>query len=204
MLLFGHIHVSNFSKTENIIYPGSTLSYSFKDEDIKGMVYGEFIGDALYLEKIPLDDTIHRTIELDISNFSSEQELINNINDMDINENDLVRIYFTGHKNFEVNDIKIKKYIEKENILEIIDNSSIKEDLNEIKNEFSLKGIFVKERLEKIEELENTKNEITLRIKQETDPSVIKEKEKLVNELEKEQRANYKAIEIVLQEMNNM
>lgn len=168
------------------------------------MVVGEFIGKELLLEKIPLDKKWHETLSYDITNTMSFEELVNGINTMSLNENNYIRLVIVGDKKFEINVPKLKKLVSRENILQIIDNSTIKEDLVEISHEFSLKGIFVKNRLEEIKNLQEQKDALKHRIKKETDPGVIDEKENRINELEKRQGQHYKAIEIFLEVINNM
>lgn len=200
----GHIHLSNFNKTSKIIYPGPILSYKFGGNKQHGMVVGEFFGDVLSLEFIPLDKRMHEEIELDITKIMSQEELINYINKMDLNSNNFIKITLKGEKNFEVNVIKIKELIEKDNIIKIYDNSRIAEDLDLISEEFNLKGIFVKNQMDKIKELDNSIYDIRLRLQKETDPDVIHEKEKLIIEISKQQALIYKAVEIVLEEMKGM
>ena len=200
----GHIHKSNFNKTSKIIYPGPILSYKFGGNKQNGMVVGEFFGGVLNLEFVPLDKRVHEEIELDITNIMSQEELVNYINKMDLNSENFIKIILKGEKNFEVNIIKLKELIEKNNIIKIYDNSRIAEDLNLISEEFNLKGIFVKNHMNKIKELDNSISDIRLRLQKETDPDVIREKEKLIVDISKQQSLIYKAVEIVLEEMKGM
>ncbi len=200
----GHIHKSNFNKTSKIIYPGPILSYKFGGNKQNGMVVGEFFGGVLNLEFVPLDKRMHEEIELDITNIMSQEELVNYINKMDLNSENFIKIILKGEKNFEVNIIKLKELIEKNNIIKIYDNSRIAEDLDLISEEFNLKGIFVKNHMNKIKELDNSISDIRLRLQKETDPDVIREKEKLIVDISKQQSLIYKAVEIVLEEMKGM
>lgn len=168
------------------------------------MVVGEFIGDILTLDYISLDNRKHEEIELDISEIMSQEELVNYINSTDLNSLNFIKIILKGDKNFEVNITKLMELIEKENIIKIYDQSYIVEDLSLISEEFNLKGLFVKRHMEKIHELDNNISEIRLRLQKEIDPDVIKEKEKLIADISKEQVLIYKAIEVVLEEMKNI
>lgn len=200
----GHIHTSNFNKTSKIIYPGPILSYKFGGNKQNGMVVGEFLGDTLSLEFIPLDKRAHEEIDLDITEIMSQEELADYINKMNINPLNFVKINLKGDKHFEVNIVKLMGIIEKDNIIKIYDNSRIAEDLDLIAEEFNLKGIFVKKHINRIKELDNNISEIRLRLQKETDPDVIHEKEKLIVDIVKEQMLIYKALEIVLEEMKGV
>ena len=200
----GHVHKSNFNKNSKIIYPGPILSYKFGGNKENGMVVGEFLGDSLVLDYIQLDRRIHEEIELDISEILSQEELINKINSMEINPMNFIKLILVGAKNFEITLIKIKELIEKENIIKVYDQSYISEDLSKVSEEFNLKGIFVKRHLEKLSELDNSVSDIRLRLQKETDPDVIKEKEKLIKDISKKQALIYKAIEVVVEEMKKI
>ncbi len=200
----GHVHKSNFNKNSKIIYPGPILSYKFGGNKENGMVVGEFLGDSLILDYIQLDRRIHEEIELDISEILSQEELINKINSMEINPMNFIKLILVGAKNFEITLIKIKELIEKENIIKVYDQSYISEDLSKVSEEFNLKGIFVKRHLEKLSELDNSVSDIRLRLQKETDPDVIKEKEKLIKDISKKQALIYKAIEVVVEEMKKI
>lgn len=168
------------------------------------MIVGEFIGNNLNLEFVQLDRRRHEEIQIDISNIMSQEELINHINSIELNPLNFIKIVLTGAKNFEINIIKLMELIERDNIIKIYDQSYIAEDLNVIAEEFNLKGLFVKKHMEKIQELDKAISEIRLRLQKETDPDVIIEKEKLIEDISKKQILTYKAIEIVLEEMKNI
>lgn len=199
----GHIHTSNFNRYSKTIYPGPILSYNFGGNEENGMVVGEFLGDVLTLELIPLDERKHEEVFLDISEIMSPEELVNHINDMTINPLNFIKVILTGAKNFEINLIYLKKLIERDNIIKIYDNSHISEDLELVSEEFNLKGLFVKKHMRKISELDDAISDIRLRLQKETDPDVIHEKEKLIIEISKQQALIYKAIEVVVEEMKN-
>jgi len=168
------------------------------------MVVGEFIGNNLNLEFVQLDRRRHEEIQIDISNIMSQEELVNHINLIELNPLNFIKIVLTGAKNFEINIIKLMELTERDNIIKIYDQSYIAEDLNVIAEEFNLKGLFVKKQMEKIQEFDKAISEIRLRLQKETDPDVIIEKEKLIEDISKKQILTYKAIEIVLEEMKNI
>jgi len=90
--------------------------------------------------------------ELDITEIISKDELIEVLNTIQISANKYYKIIFTGKRNFEINIYEILKLIENKNIIKIKDNTSMKIDLLGLAEQKSLKGIFVKNMLEKITE----------------------------------------------------
>ena len=60
-----------------------------------------------------------------------------------------------GKRNFEINILEINKLIQNNNILKLKDKTKINYELEKIKNENSLRGIYVDLILEKIKELNN-------------------------------------------------
>ena len=95
-----------------------------------------------------------------MDSFYSKEDLIEKINELNLEENKLYEIDLIGSRNFEINTRDIFKLITKPNILKIKDNTSLKYNLDEIKKEKTLRGLFVKEMLKKEEEQKYTKDEI--------------------------------------------
>ena len=56
-----------------------------------------------------------------------------------------------GAKNFEINTSEILKYIINQNIIKLKDKTKLKIDLKDIACQENLKGIFIKELLEKLD-----------------------------------------------------
>ena len=95
-----------------------------------------------------------------MDSFYSKEDLVEKINELKLEENKLYEIELIGSRNFEINTRDIFKLITKPNILKIKDNTNLKFDLDEIKNEKTLRGLFVKEMLKKEDEQKYTKDEI--------------------------------------------
>ena len=175
----------------NIVYPGSMINTSVK-EGKTGMIIGEFEnysivrmntnhqngynvneGTKVRIEHINLDPIKYETLYINISGISSKEELITRINYMEIDKNNFYKVVLKGKKDFLITEKYILDNIQWNNILRIEDETQREIDIEEISKENTLRGIFVKKILEKIEK--------------ETDTA---EKEKLEN-----------AIELVLTEM---
>ena len=103
-------------------------------------------------EFVKLDDTEFVELEENISDCDDREALIEKINELKLDDNKLYEIILVGNKNFEVNVRDIFKLVTKPNILKIKDRTTLKYNLEEIKNEKSLRGLFVKELLKKKEE----------------------------------------------------
>ena len=149
---------NNFNESKNIIYPGSVIAGGFDELGKHGMVVGNINDETreLYLEFIELDNKEFVEIDLDVSNVNSKEELIEDINQMKIDFDKYYKIIFTGTKNIEIDTNELIKYVVNKNIIKLKDKTKVEYDLEKISKEQSLRGIFVKELLEKINE-ENEK-----------------------------------------------
>ncbi len=149
----GHIHKMNLSEeNKNIIYPGSPISLGFDELGQHGMIVGNIEKGKLEVEFVKLDDKEFKELELDITNINEPEELLEEIQNLNLNENDLYKIILKGNRNFEINTYKLYKQIETRNIIKIKDKTKIAYDLNKLSNTTTLKGIFAKEMLDKLED----------------------------------------------------
>lgn len=154
----GHIHKPDYSS--NIAYPGSTVSLGFDELGEHGMIVGNLEKGKLELNFMPLDEEKFKEIELKVTDIFSIDELIEKINELEIQNNEYIKIILTGNRNFEINKYEILKYIKNERIIKIKDNTKIAYNLIKIANENTLKGLFVKEMLQKIEQSQVEEREI--------------------------------------------
>ena len=90
--------------------------------------------------------------EKNISEIISEEELIEKINSEKYDENKYYKIILNGDKKFEINTNRILKNITHENIIKIKDKTKLEINLDNLSKQNNLKGIFVKNLLEKIEQ----------------------------------------------------
>lgn len=147
----GHIHKRNMDEEKNIIYPGSTISLGFDELGLHGMVVGNIEKQKLELKFIPLDEKELIELELDISEIKTIEELLQNINELNLQENKLYKITLLGQRNFEINTYKLIRMIENKEIIKIKNKTKLGYKLKEIANETTLKGIFVKQILSKMQ-----------------------------------------------------
>ena len=157
----GHIHKLDYNTEEEqrIVYPGSTISLGFDELGKHGMIVGELNKENIKLEFIPMDNKEFKEIELDISDTNSEEELIEKINNLILEENTYYKIILVGDKNFEINIYNLFKFISNENIIKIKNKTKLKIDLEKISKNNNLKGLFVKEILEELNQ-ENYNKEL--------------------------------------------
>lgn len=152
-IALGHIHKSNYNEAQpsKVIYPGSTISLGFDELGSHGMIVGNIDEDKkIQLAFVPVDKKQFYEISLPVDEILSKEELIEAINSTDWNESGYYKIILTGKRNFEIQPLEILKYITVKNIIKIKDKTSIKIDLENLAQEESLKGIFVKNLLEKM------------------------------------------------------
>ena len=143
----GHIHKRQ-TISENIVYPGSTISLGFDEQGEHGLLDVNLEKNNLQINFIKLDDRIFEEREIDITNINTEEELIEFINNIYIEENIMCKLILTGTRNFEIKTNKILKLISQKNILKIKDKTKLNYDLEEISKQNNLKGIFISEMLE--------------------------------------------------------
>ncbi len=151
-IALGHIHKLDYNAeiNQNIVYPGSTLSLGFDELGEHGMIVGEIEKGTIKLNFIPLDEEEFKIINLDISELNSKEELIEKINSLEIKNNEYIKIILEGKRNFEINIYEILKFIINDRIIKIKDFTKLAIDLDKIKNENTLKGLFAQEMLNKL------------------------------------------------------
>ena len=147
-IALGHIHKPDYST--NIVYPGSTISLGFDELGEHGMIVGDIQKGEVKLEFIPLDEEKFKEIEMDVTDIVSKEELIEKINELEIQNNEYIKVILIGNRNFEINKYELLKYMENERIIKIKDHTKIAYNLEKMANENTLKGLFAKEMLEKL------------------------------------------------------
>ena len=148
----GHIHKTNFGESKNIIYPGSLVSLGFDEIGNHGMIVGEINNKNLEINFVPLGGSTFVEKEIDITNIYSIEELIQKIEEIRVEENEYMKINLTGKRNFEIDVYYIYSMVQNMRIIKIKDLTEIKYDYKELKNENTLRGLFVKNMMKQLEE----------------------------------------------------
>lgn len=150
----GHIHKLDYNTKpdQRIVYPGSTVSLGFDELGSHGMIVGNVEKGKIELEFVPIDSKEFVVKELDVTETLDLEELATIINGMEYDENKYYKISLVGRRNFEIDLYKLNKLVLNSNIIKIKDYTKINYDLEKIARENTLKGLFVKEILQKMEE----------------------------------------------------
>ena len=146
----GHIHKTNFNKGERIVYPGSLTSLGFDELGDHGMIVGEITKEIFEIQKINIEQSEFKEIKIDVSDILSNEELIEKINELDIRNNEYIKVILEGKRNFEINIYDLYKLIFNNRIIKIKDETKLSINLEELANETTLKGLFIKEILLKM------------------------------------------------------
>ena len=160
-IAMGHIHKPDYDTEQNqkIVYPGSPISLGFDELGKHGMIVGEIEEGKNNLEFVELDEEEFIEIELNITEVYSKEELVEKINNLEIKNNQYVKIILIGNRNFEINIYEIIKLIANERIIKIKDKTKIAYDLEKISKNNTLKGLFAKTMLEKLNDEENSEED---------------------------------------------
>ncbi len=152
-IALGHIHKNNLQEQTNIIYPGSTISQGFDELGKHGMVVGELTKEFLKLDFIPLDEKELKEVEIDVTEIKSIEELLEKAEELELSENVLYKITLVGNRNFEINVYKLQKQMNKKEIIKVKDKTKLGYEVEKVAQEVTtLRGIYVKEILEKIKQ----------------------------------------------------
>lgn len=160
-IALGHIHKLDYNneQNQNIVYPGSTISLGFDELNEHGMIVGELEKEQINLQFVPLDETEFRLYEIDVTEIISKEELIEKLNELDLKQNELIEIILIGKRNFEIDKYELYKLISNDQIIKIKDKTKINYNLSELVNENTLKGLFAKKMLERLNSENLSENE---------------------------------------------
>ena len=102
------------------------------------------------IQMIPLSEIEFVEKNLDVTDILDKDDLIQKIDEMNFELNEYVKIILIGKRNFEINTYELYKSINQNQVIKIKDRTKINYDLEKISNESTLKGIFAKKMLEKL------------------------------------------------------
>jgi len=153
-IALGHIHKLYYNQEENqtIVYPGSTVSLGFDELGKHGMIVGELEKGSVKLEFIPIDTKEFVEKEIDITECKDVEELIEILNGLELEKNIYYKIILIGKRKFEMNIYRILKNIMQEAIIKIKNETTLYYDIENIAEEINLKGLFIKEIKNKMQE----------------------------------------------------
>ncbi|MDD7792794.1 metallophosphoesterase family protein [Clostridium sp. 'White wine YQ'] len=158
-LALGHRHGFSGIKREDdtfYAYSGCPEGRGFDETGEKGIIFGEVYKDGVNLNFLPLCERTYNSIEVDISNCTNQEQVINSIlfslKDEDTDRN-FYKVILTGYINGEM-PIKIKtiEYRVKDRLyyIKIKDETRVNLDIDIIKKENSLRGIYYRKVAERL------------------------------------------------------
>ncbi len=161
-IALGHIHKPDYNSepNQNIVYCGSTVSLGFDELGKHGFIVGNIENKKLQIEFIPADNKEFIELELNISDVKDFEELTEKINNIYLEKNGLYKIILTGKRNFEIEILNLYKLIIQNNIIKIKDETRPNYNLEEMKNSYSLKGLFIQEILEELKKENYTQEQL--------------------------------------------
>src|SRR5574344_1132186 len=147
----GHIHKLDFDTEPNqkIVYPGSTVSLGFDELGKHGIIVGSVEKGETELQFVPVDEKEFVAETLDVTPYSSMEDIAEIINEKFIPENCYYKIELVGRRKFDINKNTLEKMIQNPNIIK---KKEVTKCGYEIEKENTLKGLFAKEVLNLIDE----------------------------------------------------
>ena len=187
-IALGHIHKRTEENKYNIIYPGSIISFGFdelgehgildikieknnlenkkiknninENNLIKNNYFENLEKNNIEIDFIKLDNRNFEEKNINISEINSEEELVEELNQLEEKENTFLKIILTGTRNIEINEKEICKLVTNKNILKIKNRTESKYNIDQLVTQNNLKGIFVKKMIEKLEDENYNEEEI--------------------------------------------
>ncbi len=152
-IALGHIHKPyyNEEKNQKIFYPGSTISLGFDELGEHGVLVGDIEKDELKVEFMTIDPRQYEEKEIDITEMTSNEEVLEKLQNLVLNNENLYKIILLGKRYFTLNIDEIKKLNSRENIVKIKDKTKVGIDIERIAEENNVRGIFVRNMLERKE-----------------------------------------------------
>ena len=152
-IALGHIHKPyyNEEKNQKIFYPGSTISLGFDELVEHGILVGDIEKDELKVKFMTIDPRQYEEKEIDITEMTSNEEVLEKLQNLVLNNENLYKIILVGKRYFTLNIDEIKKLNSRENIVKIKDKTKVGIDIERIAEENNVRGIFVRNMLERKE-----------------------------------------------------
>lgn len=112
------------------------------------------------IEFIKIENEKFAELNINIDKINSEEEIIEEIKKIDFDNDKFYKIILTGNKNLEIDTRKICKLTSQDNILKIKDHTQTEYDIYKLSEQKNLKGMFIKNLLDKMSEMPDEKMSI--------------------------------------------
>lgn len=150
----GHIHKPKLDS--NVVYSGALMACGFDECGEHGLVIGNLEKDNITYEFKNMEYRHFEIVEFDVSNVRVYSDVMDSLN---LGDN-IYRVVLKGNRNIELKSICEAINSMNKGVCDIIDNTHLPYNLQEIAMQKNLKGIFTKKMLKKLEEEPNRKDEI--------------------------------------------
>lgn len=147
-------------------YSGCPQGRGFDEEGEKGVIIGEVYIGGVKLKFLPICKRKYNNIEIDISDINTYDELVTKILSSvskDEVKRDFYKIILKGElrEHFSLNEKILKDKLKNEfYYIKIVNNSSIAINLEEISNDYSIKGKFIVKIIEKMNNASEEEKEV--------------------------------------------
>ena len=162
-IALGHVHTySGIKKSGKThwAYSGALEGGGFDECGDKGAIFGTVSKEKCDLNLVPLCKRKYVTVELDVSETVSVQEIIEMVKDATVNKDNLYKIVLSGKRPEPINEEVINNEIDAF-FSKVKDETRASYDLKAISSDYSIAGIFARNVLERMENAaENEKNEL--------------------------------------------
>ena len=173
-IAIGHRHNFSGILRENntyYAYAGCPQGRGFDELDDKGIIIGEIAKGAVDLSFQRTSKRNYYVKEIDISNSVSYEEvrikIISSINEED-RKNNLYKIILKGEIESYINlkeEVILDKIKDDFYFVKVIDKTEVKLDFDKISKDYSIKGVYAKKLLEKMEEEDCNKEVLKMALK---------------------------------------
>ena len=173
-IAIGHRHNFSGILRENntyYAYAGCPQGRGFDELDDKGIIIGEIAKGAVDLRFQRTSKRNYYVKEIDISNSVSYEEvrikIISSINEED-RKNNLYKIILKGEIESYINlkeEVILDKIKDDFYFVKVIDKTEVKLDFDKISKDYSIKGVYAKKLLEKMEEEDCNKEVLKMALK---------------------------------------
>lgn len=142
----GHIHMPKVDDS-HIIYPGSLVATGFDEPGEHGFVAGEIEKNHVEITWVPVEQTEFETLVIDVTPYQTVPELL----DAMTWKEHFYTIRCTGSLHVDWEELKESLWLACPTICDIINETKVPEDWEQIAKQKTLKGIFTKKMLEEMQ-----------------------------------------------------
>ena len=145
------------------------INNKIEKNKINNLEENKYKKDKIEIQFLKADKREFEEKSIDISSVKSEEELIEKLDEMNLEKDNFYKIILKGTKKIELNETRICKLTQKNMILKVRDKTETEYDIDNLAKQKSLKGMFIKNLLEKLksnpEDEESIKKAIEIGLK---------------------------------------